>query len=224
MCSVELVRVEQMCKDALAFADHRPDRLMMDHRIHLKNPRIKSRFCDKSNDVFPLKSFPFQSIHAEQTMSWKSSNVSILNEVVNIIRKNVCCIHFLGKRITLSLTSSSTPPYWQRQKDDDNLLKDNDDVVNKMRGQCTLEVRQAVHFSKEISFGIFRRNPLFNWLHWRYWRLMLTWTSILLYFCSVFTLVFKSNNLFILIMHTSPVDDDDMKAYLKSNTVLIKSI
>ena len=156
MCSVELVRVEQMCKDALAFADHRPDRLMMDHRIHLKNPRIKSRFCDKSNDVFPLKSFPFQSIHAEQTMSWKSSNVSILNEVVNIIRKNVCCIHFFRKENHAILNIIINP----------TILTKTERRWKSFERQwrCRQQDAGSVHARSQASRALFKRNLIWNFL------------------------------------------------------------
>ena len=39
-------------------------------------------------------------------------------------------------------------------------------------------------------------------------------------FLQRFDLGFKPIHLFILIMHTNPVEDDDMKAYLKSYMVL----
>ena len=104
--------------------------------------------------VYQLKSFPFQSIHAEQTMSWKSSNVSILNKVVNIIRKNVCCIHFFRKENHAILNIIINPTILTKTERRWQSLE--------RQWRCRQQDAGSVHARSQASCALFKRNLIWN--------------------------------------------------------------
>ena len=156
---MELVRVEQKCKDALAFADHRPDRLMMDHRIHLKNPRIKSHFCDKSNDGDNSVSAQLFSIPIQ---SWWTDNVL---EVKQCFHSKRGCQNHPQKRIF--------HPFFRKENHAilNIIIKPTILTKTERRWQslerqwrCRQQDAGSVHARSQASRALFKRILIWNFL------------------------------------------------------------